>query len=558
MLSFENPITPVQLLIPAVCTGMLAVGILISTYLSVKYRSLLYTSMSLLCFFAFCFVSCETLILTIGGMLRNPELSVSFHRVEQLSGAFFIFGLPLLIGTMLELGGIEKKINNTLCAAGLAFSLICALSFFFYPDLFISSEIHKQTWLINEADYGRGKEGPLYYMRDILLTALSVYAVFSISRIIKKRGSVSYFIYPLAGMTAAIAGGAVDSIFVYTGVNYDFFPHEYFSRFSLGITSFALSVVAGLITHYVNVAMYVDNANRKISVSEKKYRVLVEGTTDFIFTLDSAFNILSANRSATKKLAFAPASDVQKNLTDILRTSGSSGELDLRLIKEKLEKFKKYPAAAVSFTSFIELPDSELEEYIFTLESVSIDSLTEIIAKATPVLESITSKHLICETQEYEMGNSLYSAEELSRRLVRNLSKFMNPREINILRIGLREIIINAIEHGNLNISFEEKTEASMSPDYINIILERQKDPEYSARKIIIKYSLTSGKAVYDITDSGSGFDHEKILHSLKEKADQNELAHGRGITMARSIFDKITYHGRGNRVVLEKHFTAE
>ncbi|HOT43589.1 MAG TPA: hypothetical protein PLM53_03925 [Spirochaetota bacterium] len=57
----------------------------------------------------------------------------------------------------------------------------------------------------------------------------------------------------------------------------------------------------------------------------------------------------------------------------------------------------------------------------------------------------------------------------MSQRLVRNLGKFIEPLAVSDIRIALREAIINAIEHGNLRLSFDVKTKAHREGKYFDL-----------------------------------------------------------------------------------------
>lgn len=552
---FERPITLVQLLIPSVCTGMLIIGVLISAYLAFRYRSKLYATMGLICFCALGFVGSEMLILAVGGLSQNWQLSIHFHQSEQLSGAVFVFCLPFILGHMLDLQGVWRKVNNTLSLVGLVYALVCICSIFIRPDLFISSVQHKSTWLLYQADYGRGLEGPLYFIRDGLLTTFSFYVVFIIARTIRKQKNTTYLIYPLVGMFIAIAGGAIDSGFVYMGVNYDFFPHEYFSRFSLGITVFGLSVIAGLVEHYVNVAKEVETAHRLITISEKKYRTVVEGTNDLIFTLDGCYRFLTMNRAAQKELRIDMDELASKKFIDIIYIGEASNNVELQVIRDKLDEFNRTKAPLTMNVSLAG-EGTDPKEYQLRFEYLnSEEGEDEIIVKASALQTNKLMKYLDSESQKYVIGNLLVTAEDISKRLVANLGKYMDPHDVSTLRIGLREIIINAIEHGNLNISFEDKTEATMSLNYIDYITERQQDPRFRDKKVTIKFSLSPERVIYVIEDEGEGFDYQKILSRVHREVNTQALAHGRGITMALGVFDRIRYNERGNKVTLVKMF---
>lgn len=70
-----------------------------------------------------------------------------------------------------------------------------------------------------------------------------------------------------------------------------------------------------------------------------------------------------------------------------------------------------------------------------------------------------------------------------------------------------------------------------------------------------IEYSLNPVKVVYRITDEGEGFDHMALFHNHSRDANEQLLAHGRGISLARTIFDSVTFNEKGNQVTLLKKF---
>ena len=130
----------------------------------------------------------------------------------------------------------------------------------------------------------------------------------------------------------------------------------------------------------------------------------------------------------------------------------------------------------------------------------------------------------------------------------------MIKSDITVIRIGLREIILNSIEHGNLNISFDEKTEAILSDRYFDFINERQRHPDFREKRVRIEYMISPEKAVYKITDQGKGFNHRKYLSVISDETAELGLMHGRGIAMVKSIFDEVRYNSKGNQVLLVKN----
>lgn len=115
------------------------------------------------------------------------------------------------------------------------------------------------------------------------------------------------------------------------------------------------------------------------------------------------------------------------------------------------------------------------------------------------------------------------------------------------LQMALIEMIINAIEHGNLAISSEEKMDALENETLDALIKERAQDQRYQNRKVDIRFEYTSTQLIYTITDEGDGFDWKKRSETLSE--DDVLLAQGRGIFLAKLVCDKMEYNDKGNQL---------
>lgn len=132
-----------------------------------------------------------------------------------------------------------------------------------------------------------------------------------------------------------------------------------------------------------------------------------------------------------------------------------------------------------------------------------------------------------------------------ARLLTNALSQlYPDPKRVST---GLLELLVNAVEHGNLNISYEEKTHLLMSRQWHEEIDKRLRDPRYQDRQVVISYRKTPTRIELTITDEGEGFDWQPFLEIQPERVFH---LHGRGIAMARRIsFDTLEYLGSGNAV---------
>lgn len=132
-------------------------------------------------------------------------------------------------------------------------------------------------------------------------------------------------------------------------------------------------------------------------------------------------------------------------------------------------------------------------------------------------------------------------------RLLTNAISQMYPDPKRVAT-GLLELLVNGIEHGNLNISYEEKTHLLMSRQWHEEVEKRLRQPEYQDRKVVVQYEKGPNQITLTITDEGQGFDWAPYLEIQPERVFH---LHGRGIAMARRIsFDSLDYQGCGNRVI--------
>ncbi len=119
--------------------------------------------------------------------------------------------------------------------------------------------------------------------------------------------------------------------------------------------------------------------------------------------------------------------------------------------------------------------------------------------------------------------------------------------------MGLLELMINCIEHGNLEISFDEKGNLLKAGKWHQEVEYRLSLPKYSYRNAHIQFERKSGKIEFVISDEGLGFNVQQYLpmeQETKLKEDNIFSFHGRGIRLAADIcFDHLEYLGNGNQV---------
>jgi len=298
----------------------------------------------------------------------------------------------------------------------------------------------------------------------------------------------------------------------------------------------------------------IEEAHRLLSLSEEKYRLLIEGSSDIIFTLDENLDFINANYAIANELRLNPKMIQGLNFLELIYKDEREQHVSALLVKEKLDEFMKDKKPIVFRASFISPINTEPKEMQVHLEYINIAGKNEILGKASNVLDDSLLKYFESEKQKYSIGNYLITADEITHRITRNLKKYLDPANIKIMQIALREIIINAIEHGNLGVTFEDKSDSMMNDNYFDLIRSRQIEPQNLEKKVQIEYSINSERVIYIISDEGEGFDYQRFTTASQHEVNENFLAHGRGITMTQSAFDDVTYNKKGNHVMLTKY----
>ena len=120
------------------------------------------------------------------------------------------------------------------------------------------------------------------------------------------------------------------------------------------------------------------------------------------------------------------------------------------------------------------------------------------------------------------------------------------------LRGTLQELLFNAMEHGNLEISYQEKRQALVENRYTELIEQRLAQPRLKGRHVTIHVMLDNDehRMRYRITDEGNGFEWNSHLSHSQDPC-RSEDVNGRGIFLAQSFFPNLTYNDRGNEVTI-------
>jgi len=113
--------------------------------------------------------------------------------------------------------------------------------------------------------------------------------------------------------------------------------------------------------------------------------------------------------------------------------------------------------------------------------------------------------------------------------------------------IGLSELMINAVEHGNLGITYQEKSYLRQEGIWDEEIVRRLQLDENKKKLAQIHFSCQGDRKEFVIVDQGEGFDWHQYMEFSPERLMDS---HGRGIAMSKAmVFTGLEYRGSGSEV---------
>ena len=178
----------------------------------------------------------------------------------------------------------------------------------------------------------------------------------------------------------------------------------------------------------------------------------------------------------------------------------------------------------------------------------SLSTIMSIIRNNRRIL---FQRGLSMDIMEYVSGSFRLKNDLLEVQCYTNLvcnflfnAKWIDKSKKMDLQIALTEMLMNAVEHGNCEISFEEKTQCLQDGKTIDeLIQERVRNPEVRKKRVLFEYNISSLIAKFHIIDEGDGFDWRVFTEASLD------LPNGRGIIITRSLTRDLTYNEKGNSV---------
>jgi CheY-like chemotaxis protein/anti-sigma regulatory factor (Ser/Thr protein kinase) len=153
----------------------------------------------------------------------------------------------------------------------------------------------------------------------------------------------------------------------------------------------------------------------------------------------------------------------------------------------------------------------------------------------------------------FVLDNDVSAIPLIVGHLEADLTRLGLGDETALIQVGvaLREALVNAICHGNLELASELR-EIDGGKPYLDLAEQRRGELPYRRRRVRVRARETRSEVTYVIADEGPGFDPSRLPDPTDPA--QLERVHGRGLLLIRTFMDEVRHNERGNEITMVKH----
>lgn len=256
---------------------------------------------------------------------------------------------------------------------------------------------------------------------------------------------------------------------------------------------------------------------------EEAYEILQKDHNFCVILLDRMMPKMNG-MEFINKIKQNPGSDLAR-IPIIMQTAAASKEQVVEGIKAGVYYYLTKPFDKTIMLSIVRAAASDYGEF----------------SRLKKELENYKSKLYLVKESHFE-ARTLEDLKYLATFLA---NYFPEPSRVIL---GISELLINALEHGNLGITYDMKTQLAEKNIWHDEVRRLQNLPENRDKTVEIHFLREKTKNILTIKDQGKGFNWQKYLTIDPERATHS---HGRGIALSIMMsFDEVSYRGNGSEVV--------
>jgi len=254
---------------------------------------------------------------------------------------------------------------------------------------------------------------------------------------------------------------------------------------------------------------------------------------------------------------------IAQSAPDVVLTDMQMPEMDgLQLVKKIRASYPAIPVILMTAYGSEEIALNALQRgaanYVpkKNLAKDLVEAVESVLAAATDhrAQQRLFGQLLHSETH-FQLENDIALIPPLVNYFKENLARIRLLDHTDLIRItvALREALMNAIIHGNLEVGSELR-EHDLDAYYRLIENRRQQSP-YAERRVHVHVTESTRQARYVIRDEGPGFDPAKIPDPTNPENMEN--ASGRGLLLIRTFMDEFAHNEQGNEITMIKRRVA-
>jgi len=158
-------------------------------------------------------------------------------------------------------------------------------------------------------------------------------------------------------------------------------------------------------------------------------------------------------------------------------------------------------------------------------------------------------KGLVRETRHFSFRSDRMDVSSTVMHLTDRLVPmgFASSSNVDVIAMAFHEALVNALEHGNLEMDSSLKGDLFAAQDAYSILRnERLSDPGFAARAIEVQMDTSMDRYEVVIKDEGKGF-NTKIISRISE--DTLAAQCGRGLALIHMVMDEVSHNSKGNEI---------
>ncbi len=128
-----------------------------------------------------------------------------------------------------------------------------------------------------------------------------------------------------------------------------------------------------------------------------------------------------------------------------------------------------------------------------------LDSI--ILKRENRRLFDVLKDVVVFEKKSLVLDNDITKVWGTVNQILFNLSPSIGRKKIEELKLGLYEILVNSIEHGNLGITYDEKKEALENNTYNELVTRKLKEANEQKKVVNIQTIYNGEELVVEIID---------------------------------------------------------